>query len=1188
MRSGSRRIGDVGEGARIIQGDHNVVVEPNVVRSAYLQQVRRIAPDELLDRNAELSELSAFCTREVLKPYAWWRGDAWAGKSALISWFVLHPPAGVRVVSFFVTSRFAGQSDRVAFIDVVLEQLAELLGQAMPAYLTEATRDAHLLAMLDASAVACRIRRERLVLVVDGLDEDRGVTAGPDAYSIAALLPVKPDAGLRIVVTGRPNPPLPTDVPPNHPLRDSTIVRNLTRSPHAQSIKVEAQHELKRILHASPAEQDLLGLVAAAGGGLSGRDLAELTGWETWEIEEHLHTVSGRTYRTRVGRWRHTPVYVLAHEELQKTAAEFLGASRLDGYRQRLHVWADGYGARGWPAGTPEYLLLGYYRMLQATRDLPRMVAYATDQARHDRMLDVSGGDTAAVTEIVSAQDAILALPDPDLLAMARLAIHRDGIAQRNANIPTDLPAVWATFGQLIRAEALAGAIGDPDRQAEALVELVPAVAQTGDLDRARALAGRAERVAHSITDLFHQATLLADLQSAVANMGDIEHAEALVNSIADPKLQMRELASLARLVAARGDTHQARTLAERAEILAGAINDVEWQARMLAMLSKAVADIGDRDRAHTLAHQAEALVGTIVAPNRQAEALALLAKTMADIGEFERAEILAGSIDDVAWKADVLTNLAGAVADTGDLVHARSLVDRAEALVSAIADSDRHVEVQVALAGAMVETGQSERATALANAITKPEARVGALLDLAKTMADTGHRPRARALADRAEAQLDTIRHPRRQVDALLRLANVVAETGDLDRAGTLADRAERLARSITDPRRRARQLLEVSKAVADTGDRDRAVTLASRASVFAARTTDPEAVAELVTAMIQAGDLHQPERLIDAITDPESEVRALCELTRAVADAGDCDRARMLAGRAELIAGEITDQGAHVRAMHVLANAVAETGDFERAQCLVSAITDLAGQAGALSDLARTAVKAGQPDRARSLLDQAVALTESITDTDAQAAELAGLARAAANTSDPDRAWTLATGAEALARRITDPWRQASALNDLAAAMACVGDYDRAEALAGVIAVESWQVATRAQIACVAADAGDIGRAAALISSIPEPAEHGYASTALAQAVAQAGDLQRAEEIARSIPDWWWQAQALTDLVKLAEAPRDRRLVALTLRLAHWTIALDALARVQPEVLTVIADELLKRTSNDESGSL
>ena len=44
------------------------------------------------------------------------------------------------------------------------------------------------------------------MLVVDGLDEDRGVTTGPDAHSIAGLLPADPPAGMRVIVAGRPEP----------------------------------------------------------------------------------------------------------------------------------------------------------------------------------------------------------------------------------------------------------------------------------------------------------------------------------------------------------------------------------------------------------------------------------------------------------------------------------------------------------------------------------------------------------------------------------------------------------------------------------------------------------------------------------------------------------------------------------------------------------------------------------------------------------------------------------------------------------------------------------------------------------------------------------------------------------------------------------------------------------------------
>src|SRR5262249_39039342 len=182
------------------------------VRAAYREQVKRIAPPRLLDRDAELAELAGFCLDANRGRYVWWRAGAWAGKSALLSTFVLHPPEDltdrVRIVSFFITARLAAQDTREAFTTVLLEQLCELTGQDLPATAGEATREACLLDLLGRAAAACQAAGGRLVLVVDGLDEDRGVTTGPHAYSIAGLLPADPPAGMRIVVAGRPNPPI--------------------------------------------------------------------------------------------------------------------------------------------------------------------------------------------------------------------------------------------------------------------------------------------------------------------------------------------------------------------------------------------------------------------------------------------------------------------------------------------------------------------------------------------------------------------------------------------------------------------------------------------------------------------------------------------------------------------------------------------------------------------------------------------------------------------------------------------------------------------------------------------------------------------------------------------------------------------------------------------------------------------
>ena len=681
----------------------------------YLQQVfLRIAPLFLVGRDAELAELAEFCTAPGPRlPYTWWRGKAWAGKSALMSWFVLHPPQGIRVVSFFITARQASQDTRVAFIENVLEQLAALLGEPMPAF-TESTRDAHLLGMLSDAAYACEARSERLVLVVDGLDEDHGVTADPHAYSIAALLPDPPPADMRIVVAGRPNPGIPDDVPESRRLHDPAIVRQLTPSPYAAVVRKDMERELKRLLLGSQAEQDLLGLLTAARGGLSESDLAELTDRPTWQVEDELGTVAGRSFSRWPSSWLpgiRPDVYVLGHAELLDTAEKYLGNARLGAYRQRLHDWADKYRARGWPDDTPEYLLQDYYGLLKETSDQWRMIACATDSRRHDWMLDITGGHAAALAEITTAQDAILAEPEPDLLLMARLAIHRGGLAVRR-NIPTRLPVVLARLGRLARAENLAQSIAERDRQADALAGLAEAMADIdvarasklalsiSDRDRqASALANLAtkltaadlswaEDLVRSISSVSYadpRATALADLVGAVAGV-DPDRAEALALSVTNPAVRAAAVTSLLKAIVAT-DPDRARAVAQRAdtETLTRSITDPEELA-VLADLARMLAGI-DAGRARTLVDRAETLARLVADREDQAYVLAGLMESVAAVDP-NRAEALAQSITSPIVKAFALVMLAEALAGT-DPGRARALVNEADALARTTADLD-------------------------------------------------------------------------------------------------------------------------------------------------------------------------------------------------------------------------------------------------------------------------------------------------------------------------------------------------------------------------------------------------------------------------------------------------------------------------------------------------------------------
>jgi hypothetical protein len=169
-------------------------------RSGWLDQVQDIAPPGgLVDREAELAELADFCAGD--EAYAWWQAGPWAGKSALLSTFVLHPPATVVAVGFFLAPNAA---DANAFTDALLEQLAAVT-EAAPAGAPAgfAARDAYRRRLMRDAAARCRAAGRGLVLVVDGLDEDRGGRPGSGVPSIASLLPRTPVEGLKIVVRRR-------------------------------------------------------------------------------------------------------------------------------------------------------------------------------------------------------------------------------------------------------------------------------------------------------------------------------------------------------------------------------------------------------------------------------------------------------------------------------------------------------------------------------------------------------------------------------------------------------------------------------------------------------------------------------------------------------------------------------------------------------------------------------------------------------------------------------------------------------------------------------------------------------------------------------------------------------------------------------------------------------------------------
>lgn len=894
--------------------------------NAYQEQLADIAPEVLYERDDELAMMVRFCAED--RTYEWWQAGPWAGKSALLSWFALHPAAGVDVVSFFVTSRFAGQSDNDAFTEALIEQLAVLVGERPQAALAARARHGHLLRLLRLAAQRSVAAGRRLLLGVDGLDEDTG-----GAPSIASLLPRHPPEGVRVLVASRPHPPLPDDVPTDHPLRTVTP-RPLSRSRYAGQLALVARNEVTQLLEGSPSHRDVLGLITASGGGLSLRDLEELTGAPPYELTAQLGGVFGRSVRSRGSHGGHLinradeRGYLFGHEVLREIAEEQFGTS-LARYRDRLHAWADGYRDRGWPVDTPTYLLRGYRRMLTATGDVARIAACGTDRARLDRMLDLTGGDALALAELAAALELVASRPDPDYVALILLGITRDELIDRNSYIPPRLPAVWVRLGHPTRALAMAEGIGEPGLRAEALAGVALELARTGGRDRAGEVAATAETLVRSVSLGPLRSRALHVLSDALDAMGEADRANAIKNDADDP--EERPAPGIERL--AEAARHAVRT-GSLDRFLAGIDSEfgefasAVHRANTLTRLADEVV-AADRDHALDLAERAER-AARHVEPHlsNRADPPTTVARCLAEWGDHVRAERLA---DPRGGDWTTAGSLAVAAARGGDHDRARRWARRF---------ADPHRQQASALAGlalSMARAGDRELAIELATSAeaaavdpveTRPETPAADRAEAAarfavhdpeqyQKMTDRWNASLAIAAAllgnvDRAEALAGSVREPVERVNAVVDVADALAIAGQSDRAVDLC------AALITDadvlqPRVRERHLSRVINVLVTIGAIDRASALVDLVDPSIVLSQGQRTASELVEALTVLRRYDQAERVARGMTDRRERAYALAAVAHAVSKAGDPTRAMNLATAAETALREDNDRPRH-----------------------------------------------------------------------------------------------------------------------------------------------------------------------------------------------------------------------------------------------------------------------------------
>ena len=344
---------------------------------ATVQEIRQ-RTGMLVGRHDELADIASFAAGE--EDYRWLVGEAWAGKTSLLAEAVMTLPADVDVVCYFLSRREA-DADGSRFLAAVVPQLANLLDEDPPVAGLELFRQLWRRATEVADA-ACR----HLLLVVDGLDED---LRAPGLPSVAALLPAYVGRNAHVLVTSRPHPELPEDIPAGHMLRKLRPVP-LRPFSGAREQAVLARQEIDDLLtrHDDGLAADVLGLLTAAAGPLAVQDIAAMTvvapqsAALTRRIRGLLTKSAARSLQT-VGPGG-ADRYQFAHESL-------LAHARADDdlndpeFRRRIHQWAESWRAVGWPTGedsgenTPQYLLDSYPSTL--SQDAQRLAQLASDIA---------------------------------------------------------------------------------------------------------------------------------------------------------------------------------------------------------------------------------------------------------------------------------------------------------------------------------------------------------------------------------------------------------------------------------------------------------------------------------------------------------------------------------------------------------------------------------------------------------------------------------------------------------------------------------------------------------------------------------------------------------------------------------------------------------------------------------------
>ncbi len=428
-----------------------------------------------LGRHDERAAMDAFvqASGPEAPSYLCWHAELPVGKTVLLADYASRPPERPVDLLSFVVSEAEETNNLAAFTAEMTRQLRAFFNHYQGRVLAQEPRTVREWVRLFKEAAALSAKQgRRLLLVVDGLDED-AAWAGDDRArstgSIAAMLPPAPPANLRIIVSVRRTTSLPDDIPADHPLRLRTCLRQLGPGQRAAQVEEACQVAAVRLRESEPGAT-IAALLAVAGGGLRVSDLAQLAGTPVDQIERLLRGPAGRCI---VHDDLAADTYVLSHPAIVCSVRSELGAAGVTRYADRLRAWNASWRDAGWPEETPRYALEGCLRLLD---DTDQRTEYILDTHRQARFAAVAGPEVAvAQLDALEAETrkSATGVPGPERLgAAARLAASRAFLSAKSRHVPHEAAALLVRLDDVDRARAFACAGTDPLTTATALARI--------------------------------------------------------------------------------------------------------------------------------------------------------------------------------------------------------------------------------------------------------------------------------------------------------------------------------------------------------------------------------------------------------------------------------------------------------------------------------------------------------------------------------------------------------------------------------------------------------------------------------------------------------------------------------------------------------------------------------------------